>query len=196
MAPALGERRDGPKPMKAASVAAILLFIFGVACARAADHAVGSGAETTIQALFGDTHQTAAYETAMTRYEVDLANRLKPVQSAVFLIPQAQSEVWTWFSGDGGAVRRTGRGTFRITIGNCLRNFCSLVDCQDAGWPLFQCSDGATRRMSAPDGETVVFGEVTYRRPPDIGTVEAGRAEELPQETKKPAAGGGAAGFN
>lgn len=179
--------------MKAASAAALVLSIIVVAHAHAAGLVFRPAIEAKIRALLSETREVRAYETAMTRYEVDLANRLKPVQGAVFIIPEMQSQVWTWFS-DDQAIRRIGRGDFRITKGNCLNGFCALVDCHDAGWPLFECSDGKARRMSAPDGDTLVFGDATYRRPPGRRTADEPAMRS--GETKKPAAGGGAAGFN
>jgi hypothetical protein len=106
---------------------------------------------------------TGAYETAMTRYEVALDRLSSGDEVAVFFIPASEDQVWTWRS-DDDAVRRLEKGLFRISIGSCLTGFCTEIDCRDAGWPMFQCSDGITREMAAPDFSTMVFGKETYSR--------------------------------
>jgi hypothetical protein len=104
-----------------------------------------------------------AYETAMTRYEVALDRRSTGDEVAVFFIPVNEDQVWTWRS-DGDAVRRLEKGLFRISVGSCLTGFCTEIECRDAGWPTFQCSDGTAREMAAPDFSTMIFGNETYTR--------------------------------
>jgi len=155
------------------------------------------------QDAFDQAPSRGAYETAMTRYEVALDARSSGDHVAVFFIPVKEDQVWTWHS-DAAAVRRLEKGLFRISVGSCLTGFCTEIECRDAGWPAFQCSDGRMRDMAAPDYTTMTFGNETFTREfplseagEDAGSAPAEAAgETVAPETKKPAAGGGAAGFN
>lgn len=124
-----------------------------------------------------------AYETAMTRYEVALSQRIAGDHVAVFFIPLNEDQVWTWHA-DDGAVRRLAKGLFRISVGNCVNGFCAEIDCRDAGWPSFECSDGTIRDMAAPDFSTIVFGGKTYSRARPLPGIDGTAAAETPPSSE------------
>jgi hypothetical protein len=71
----------------------------------------------------------------------------------------------TWRAADGSLLQGfAGTGGFRVTVGNCLARFCAASECSDVGWPLYSCSDGRKRKMSATDFVTASFDGVSYRR--------------------------------
>jgi hypothetical protein len=108
----------------------------------------------------------ADYAAAMARYRMvaEIAG-FKPL-AYPFLSPRnvIAKERWTWMAPDGSVARRLRIGLFRINAADNLGNWFTDIECSDAGWPVFECSDGRTRRMSAPDSETMIFGGVEYKR--------------------------------
>lgn len=163
------------------SLAFCLAFAFSGAGARAAE---GLGPSSALfaplpEGAYDQAPSGRAYETAMTRYEVLLDQRTSGDEVAVFFIPVLEDQVWTWQT-DDGAVRRLARGLFRISFGSCLSGFCAEIDCRDAGWPTFECSDGQPRDMAAPDASTVTFGDVTYTRARPLSAEEGERATDDP----------------
>jgi hypothetical protein len=70
----------------------------------------------------------------------------------------------TWRAADGSLLQGfAGSGGFRLTVGNCLARICAASECSDAGWPIYMCSDGRSRKMSVSDF-TAIFDGVSYRR--------------------------------
>ena len=106
--------------------------------------------------------QTQAYQIAMASYEGRMLVAPRDIFPG-FLIRPGQRFLWTW-SGDAGQVQRIARDRFRLTGNDCLGHFCRQVSCFKISWPIFQCSDDKPRVLSAPDDDTVVFGEDTYTR--------------------------------
>jgi hypothetical protein len=123
----------------------------------------------------------ADYAAAMTRYRTvaEVADFKPPAYP--FLSPRSviAREPWTWMARDGSVVRRLGIGLFRITAADNSGSWFTDIECAEAGWPLFECTDGRSRRMSAPDSETMVFGGVEYKR--EL-TGPATRDGAIPQE--------------
>jgi hypothetical protein len=103
------------------------------------------------------------YSAAMTHYRTLLSERATGNGLAGYFIAPAPNR-WTWRAADGSTVRRVDNGVFRLTIGDCLSSLCIAIDCQDSGWPQFECRDGLTRKMAAPDFSTLIFDGVTYQR--------------------------------
>jgi hypothetical protein len=71
---------------------------------------------------------------------------------------------WMWVAPDGATVQRIADNTFRWRSNNCIDGFCTAVDCFVATWPELMCSDGAERRIAAPDLATVILNEVEFKR--------------------------------
>jgi hypothetical protein len=105
----------------------------------------------------------ADYSAAMAHYRMILSERAESNGYVANFIARGPHP-WTWRAADGRTVRRIGHGVFRLTVGDCLSSLCVEIDCQDIGWPEFECSDGHTRKMAAPDLATVIFDGITYRR--------------------------------
>ncbi|WP_246691106.1 MULTISPECIES: hypothetical protein [unclassified Mesorhizobium] len=109
-----------------------------------------------------------AYTSGMARSRLALAGSADRNSLAVPLEPwllRAEFRARTWRAADGSLLQGfAGTGGFRVTVGNCLARFCSASECSDAGWPLYSCSDGRKRKMSATDFVTARFDGVSYRR--------------------------------
>jgi len=103
------------------------------------------------------------YSAAMSDYRTLLSERATGNGLTGHFIAPAPNP-WTWRAADGSTVRRVDNGVFRLTIGDCLSSLCVSIDCQDSGWPQFECRDGLTRKMAAPDFSTLIFDGVTYQR--------------------------------
>jgi hypothetical protein len=105
------------------------------------------------------------YSRAMTQYRLLLEQRGRPTGLAGVMNTADYGDTrWTWQADDGSLIRRLDDGRFSVTRGNCVSGFCLELFCFGAGWPVFECDDGVTRKMSAPDFETVVFDGITFKR--------------------------------
>lgn len=81
--------------------------------------------------------------------------------------PQGQPgarEPWTWTAANGDMVVRLREGVFVIRHGDYVANWFTDLECSILEWPAFQCADGQTLTMSAPNPDTVIFGGIEYRR--------------------------------
>lgn len=106
--------------------------------------------------------QSRAYQIAMGRYEGRMLVR-QAGSIPLPIIPPAERFLFTW-TGQSDQVQRLGQDLFRLSGNDCLSHFCRQVFCTKVAWPVFQCSDGRRREMSAPDAKTMIFGGVTYTR--------------------------------
>ena len=107
-----------------------------------------------------------AYVAAMRRYEAAAGNT-KTERIARAFRPRDQpfvGEPWTWIASNGDLVRREEIGTFGVFRGNYPTNWFTKFDCSILEWPMFLCSDGRTRKMSAPDPTTMILDGVEYKR--------------------------------
>ena len=119
-------------------------------------------------AYAGGSDLVTAYTTGMARIRLNLAGRASQTGLAAPLEPwslRAEFRARTWRAADGSLLQGfAGTGGFRVTVGNCLARFCAASECSDVGWPLYSCSDGRKRKMSATDFVTASFDGVSYRR--------------------------------
>jgi hypothetical protein len=119
-------------------------------------------------AYAGGSDLITAYTTGMARIRLNLAGRSSQTGLAAPLEPwslRAEFRARTWRAADGSLLQGfAGTGGFRVTVGNCLARFCAASECSDVGWPLYSCSDGRKRKMSATDFVTASFDGVSYRR--------------------------------
>jgi hypothetical protein len=117
-------------------------------------------------ALYDAESVVARYVAAMMRYRMvfereDFSQLAYPF---IFQDHPYSGMPWTWTASDGATVRRLPNGAFRITSSTYLGNLFTEVTCEDAGWPMFACSDGRKRQMSAPDLSTIIFDGTKYVR--------------------------------
>ena len=116
----------------------------------------------------GDSDIVTAYAMEMARYRLALSARVGDSNLAIALEPRhlrAEFRARTWRAVDGSLLQGfTGNGGFRLTVGNCLARMCAASECSDAGWPIYKCSDGRSRKMVASDFTTATFDNVSYRR--------------------------------
>jgi hypothetical protein len=116
----------------------------------------------------GDSDIVTAYATGMARYRLTLAARGGDGNLAIGLEPRllrAEFRARTWRAADGSLLQGfAGNGGFRLTAGNCLARMCAASECTDAGWPIYVCSDGRSRKMEVRDFTTAVFDGISYRR--------------------------------
>lgn len=103
----------------------------------------------------------AAYAVAMWRYRAATAGS---AQGYPLVGGSASRDPWTWTSVDGSVLYRLAPGSFRVTLSTAAGSLYIDIDCHDAGWPLFMCSDGRERQMKAPDFSTVIFDNIEFRR--------------------------------
>jgi hypothetical protein len=75
-----------------------------------------------------------------------------------------EGDPWIWLAATGGFVRRKDNRTFQVVQGNSLGNWFTEFECGMHEWPVFLCTDGVHRTMSAPDNRTMVFDGVEYKR--------------------------------
>ncbi|WP_157019537.1 hypothetical protein [Mesorhizobium xinjiangense] len=126
------------------------------------------GRQQGIPALYsGKTTVIGHYVTAMMRYRAEQIGSTGPTPFAHRLITSSLPDpgtTWTWAANDGSTVRRVDHGIFRITSSDRLGNLFVSIDCLDAGWPSFWCSDEREREMAAPDPSTIQFGGFEYKR--------------------------------
>ena len=119
-------------------------------------------------AYSGDPDLVTAYTTGMARSRLQLAGRAGENNLATPLEPRflrTEFRARTWRAADGSLLQGfEAAGGFRLTVGDCLVRICVASECSDAGWPLFSCSDGRTRKMSVADFVTAKFDGVLYRR--------------------------------
>ncbi|MCT7378052.1 hypothetical protein [Chelativorans salis] len=163
----------GSARMRMAGLPAVLLLAVAVTGSSASGEEqrgrfrVFDNGPGEMAALYADRPSIVAdYAAAMSRYRMvaevaDFKPLAYPFLSSRSVIAK---EPWTWMAPDGSVVRRLRIGLFRINAADSLGNWFTDIECVDAGWPVFECSDGRTRRMSAPDGETMIFGGVEYKR--------------------------------
>ncbi len=144
----------------------------------------------------------SGYSRAMTQYRLLLERSLGSIGVAGLINPADYGdERWTWRAPNGSLIRRLDDGRFSVTEGNCVSSLCRELFCYDAGWPMFMCDDGSTRKMSAPDFSTVVFDGVTFTRTapasvavpqdgadPEAPPAEPGTPKPEPAETEPPPA--------
>jgi hypothetical protein len=116
----------------------------------------------------GDSDIVTAYATGMARYRLALAARVGDSDLAIALEPRllrAEFRARTWRAADGSLLQGfAGNGGFRLTAGNCLASMCAASECSDAGWPIYMCSDGRSRKMVVRDFTTAIFDGVSFRR--------------------------------
>jgi hypothetical protein len=116
----------------------------------------------------GDSDIVTAYATGMARYRLALSARVGDSNLAIALEPRllrAEFRARTWRAADGSLLQGfAGNGGFRLTVGNCLARMCAASECSDAGWPIYMCSDGRSRKMVVSDFTTATFGGIAYRR--------------------------------
>jgi hypothetical protein len=109
-----------------------------------------------------------AYSTTMGRYRLQFTARQGDADLSTALGPTALLKDFrtrTWRAEDGSLLQGfAGNGGFRLTIGDCLERMCKASECNEDGWPNFQCTDGLRRRMAVSDFSTATFGGVAYRR--------------------------------
>jgi hypothetical protein len=124
------------------------------------------GAMTTVYP--GDSDIVTAYAMEMARYRLALSTQVGDSNFAITLEPRlvrAEFRARTWRAADGSLLQGlTGNAGFRLTVGNCLARMCAASECSDAGWPIYTCSDGRSRKMVVSDFTTATFGGVSYRR--------------------------------
>src|SRR5262245_7093580 len=117
-------------------------------------------------AYFNESDLVTAYSTGMAH--IRLAALYGETRLAVPLEPsrlRMEFRARTWRAADGSLLQGfAGAGGFRLTVGNCLARICAASECSDAGWPVYQCSDGRKRKMSVSDFTTAIFDGVPYRR--------------------------------
>lgn len=116
--------------------------------------------------LHADQRAVVAYVAAMRRYQA-AAGQSNPEHYASSFLPTDRpmaSAPWTWTASDGDTVRRMENGAFRVFLGNYFGNWFTELDCAILEWPMFHCSDGKKRKMSAPDPTTMILDGVEYRR--------------------------------
>ncbi|NGO52208.1 hypothetical protein [Allomesorhizobium camelthorni] len=142
--------------MKRASIATILLCSMVPAKAEGGLATKWAGPNLTtivsgksdIATLYADRQAVVVeYVMAMRRYEV-------------------LTGPWTWVGANGDSVRRIGNDVFRVSLGNYAGNWFTELECIALEWPMFLCSDGKERKMSAPDPSTMIFDGVEYKRLP------------------------------
>lgn len=104
------------------------------------------------------------YVAAMRRYEATAARKEHAENQFKTADQPRANEPWTWTAANGDTVRRLEAGVFVVQRGNYLGNWFTDLECTILEWPAFLCADGQTRRMSAPDPNTVIFGDVEYTR--------------------------------
>ncbi|MFU0506095.1 hypothetical protein [Pseudaminobacter sp. NGMCC 1.201702] len=124
-------------------------------------------ANSTIAASYADKPAVLiAYVAAMRSYGA-AAEREGVTSLADTLVARDRppSIPWTWTAANGDSVRRVEEGVFRLSTGDYLDNWFTEVECRMDEWPLFLCSDGKERRMSAPDLGTMIFQGIEYTRP-------------------------------
>ena len=140
--------------MKRASIATVLLCSIVPAKAEGGlaakwvgpDLASIVSGKSDIVTLYADRQAVVVdYVMAMRRYEVPTGP-------------------WTWVGANGDSVRRIGNDVFRVFLGNYAGNWFTELECIALEWPMFLCSDGKERKMSAPDPSTMVFDGVEYKR--------------------------------
>jgi len=107
-----------------------------------------------------------AYATGMARYRLQLMARTAslslPLEPSA-LRPEFRQR--TWRSADGSLLQGfAGKGGFRLTVGNCLARICAAIECSEAGWPVYACSDGRKRKMSVKSFVTATFDGISYQR--------------------------------
>ena len=119
-------------------------------------------------AYAGGSDLITAYTTGMARSRLNLAGRTGETNLAVPLEPwslRAEFRARTWRAADGSLLQGfAGKGSFRLTVGNCVARICTASECSDAGAPVYSCSDGCKRKMSVKDLVTANFDGVAYRR--------------------------------
>lgn len=137
-----------------------------------------SGAEPRASHLFdrpglaaaysGQSDLITAYTTGMARYRLQYSGPATQTGLAAPLEPRLlrpEFQQRTWRSSDGSLLQGfAGKGGFRLTTGNCVARICMAIECSEAGWPLYACSDGRKRKMSVNSFVTATFDGVTYRR--------------------------------
>ncbi|TPI16011.1 hypothetical protein FJW06_04965 [Mesorhizobium sp. B4-1-3] len=104
----------------------------------------------------------------MARYRLQHAGLAAQAGLAAPLEPRLlrpEFQQRSWRSADGSLLQGfVGKGGFRLTTGNCVTRICMASECSEAGWPLYVCSDGRKRKMSAKNFVTATFDGVSYRR--------------------------------
>ncbi|MGP2493860.1 hypothetical protein ACTDI4_19800 [Mesorhizobium sp. PUT5] len=69
-----------------------------------------------------------------------------------------------WQAANGDTLQRIEEGVFKLISGNCVSSLCTEQKCYAQAWPVFVCDDDRPRTMSAPDADTVIFGDTPFRR--------------------------------
>jgi hypothetical protein len=123
---------------------------------------------STASAYAAESDLVTAYTSGMARSRLNLAGRTGETNLAVPLEPwslRAEFRARTWRAADGSLLQGfAGKGSFRLTVGNCVARICTASECSDAGAPVYSCSDGRKRKMSVKDLVTANLDGVAYRR--------------------------------
>lgn len=104
------------------------------------------------------------YVAGMRRYVAAVGREEHPVNPFQQAGQPGASEPWTWTAASGDTVRRIREGVFIVQRGSYLANWFTDLECTILEWPTFLCADGQAWKMSAPDPDTVIFGDVEYTR--------------------------------
>lgn len=71
---------------------------------------------------------------------------------------------WLWADEEGTALRRLESGIFRLASSSPRHDLFYEIECYGFEWPVFSCTDGQERTMSAPELTLIIFGGKEYRR--------------------------------
>lgn len=150
--------------MRMASIASVLLCSTFAATAQ---HMPAMMFESTVAmaVLYADRPSAIVdYVVAMRRNETEAARGERPQNLFRLQSEPRAREPWTWIAANGDMVRRLQEGVFVVRHGDYSANWFTDLECTILEWPRFQCLDGQTVTMSAPDPDTVIFGDIEYRR--------------------------------
>lgn len=120
-----------------------------------------------LAALYAQWPTIAAdYVTAMMRYRTAAEiERLPPrLYPFVMFDRPPLGGPWTWTAANGSHARRLQNGRLHLSLTDRLGNWFSEIDCLDAGWPVFVCSDGVKRVAAAPAPQLLVVDGVEFSR--------------------------------
>ena len=138
-----------------------------------------AGASGSGHALLVDTRQhglaalyarwpaiAADYVTAMMRYRTAAEIERLPSQLYPFVMFDRPplGGPWTWTAANGSHARRLQNGRLHLSLTGHLGNWFAEIDCLDAGWPVFACSDGIERVAAAPAPQLLVVDGLEFSR--------------------------------
>lgn len=120
-----------------------------------------------LAALYARSPAVAAdYVTAMMRYRTAADIEQLPPQLYPFIMLGGPplGGPWTWTAANGSHVRRLDNGQLHLSLTSRLGNFFAEIDCLNASWPLFVCSDGIKRVAAAPAPQLLVIDGMAFAR--------------------------------